>query len=383
LDVDGRRTTSNEQGEFEVLQVSAVYDVSLVVRIDGEAQEMYAWTFEGLTDRALTLPVFRGLPPKRATVQIKSLDSSGTSAPCGVTAMGGRHGHDVFGLYPELKASVVWRSLEGINLNVQTLFWQPLVSGDCDVPGEFQGWQPRELSLLPGSEVVLQLTGPEGSRAVSTAAVRGVIQSNEAGAIATSIFLRFGDGATLPVVSSEVAGHGQDAFTYIAPVVDDTTLIVAASRGGIGAPDYAVAYEERRGVDDHDVELWLPAPPTPLEPAAGDRVLLDRAFSWQGDDVSLLVVTQDDAFVGQYVVTANGQATLPDLSHLGFQLRVEVPHRWTVEVHRAVGTVDEWLGTPGGGLNPFSSDFNVPVGPAVGSGDFARSTARTVVFASK
>ncbi len=383
LDVDGRRTTSNQQGEFEVLQVSAVYDVSLVLRIDGEAQEMYAWTFEGLTGRALTLPVFRGLPPKRATVQIKSLDSNGTSAPCGVTAMGGRHGHDVFGLYPELRASVVWRSLEGINLDVQTLFWQPLVSGDCRVPGEFLGWQPRELSLLPGSEVVLKLTGPEGSRAVPSGAVRGVIQSNGAGAIATSIFLRFGDGATLPVLSSEVSGHGLDAFTYMAPVVDDTTLIVAASRGGIGAPDYAVAYEERRGVDDQEVELWLPTPPTPLEPAAAVSVPLDRAFIWQGDDVSLLAVTQDDAFVGQYVVTANGQATLRDLSHLGFGLQVDVPHRWTVEVHRAVSTVNEWLETPGGGLNPFSSDFNVPVGPPVGSGSFGRSTARTVVFASQ
>ena len=378
LDVGGIRTTSGPDGSFQALSVPQVYDVSMVIEIDGEASERYAWTYQELTTRVPVLPVYRGLPPRRATLRLQLPSADGEMFPCGALAFGGEHGHDAFKIFQASSAtSVVWRGVEAIDMNVHALFWESGDPANCDAPETFTAWRQYQRLLEPGSDVMLLVENVGPDSETSTRSIEATASNEGTGSLEASLFLRFPNGATLPVVSREVAAD--TAFSLPAPVIDETTVLVAASR--VGAADYAVDYQTLGSASSSAVALRTPRAPTLTRPAAEARGPVDTTvFEWASDSVSVLVVTELDAFHAQFLVTSKNRVTLPDLSHLGFELAPDVPHSWDIEVHHPAPTVDEWLEVEGG-LDPFSTNFSSPVGLNASSGQFARSEVRRIFFA--
>lgn len=379
LDVGGVASAAATDGTFRAYGVSEVYDLSFVVRIDGEAIETYGWTYQGLTSREVVLPVYRGLPPRRASLHLELPAVDGGTFPCGAMALGGQRGHDAFSIYQRsTPVSVVWRGVDVLPLNVQSLFWQAS-DADCKVPVEFLGWRQDEATLYPGGDVTLALPDPNVSNAVGTSNIETVVRSDDEGTLTTSLFLRFANGASVPVSSQTTTSGVSTSFAV--PVVDDTTLIVAGTRTGDAVANYAVDYTSFAAGTSLEVELRPEASPSLVQPAAEARLSPGaRLFRWQPDNhVAILAVTKHEGFTEQFVVTSNNQIQLPDLSHLGFVPEPDAPFSWTVEFHGAAPTVEEWLETelP---LDPFSVDFHSPMGRAVSSGNLARSEARTVYF---
>lgn len=382
IDVGGALTTTASDGTFQAAGVPEIYDLSLVVRIDGEATETYGWTYQGLTDRDVVLPVYRGLPPRRATLRLELPASDGGTLPCGALALGGQRGHDAFAIYQtSTPVSVVWRGVNTLPLNVQSLFWQAS-DADCKIPVEFLGWRQDETTLDPGDDVTLTLAGPSDGNVVGTSNIEAVVRSDDEGTLTTSLFLRFTNGASIPVSSlTTVPG---EVTSLAVPVIDATTLIVAGTRTGVAVANYAVDYTSFTAGSPLEVELRPPTSPSLVQPANEARLSRGATlFHWEPDKhVAILAVTKHEGFTEQFVVTSNNRVQLPDLSHLGLVLEADAAFSWTVEFHGAEPTVEEWLRAelP---LDPFSVDFHSPMGRAVSSGRLARSEARTVYFASE
>lgn len=383
LDVGGVRTVSAGDGSFYAPDVAEVYDLSFVLQIDGEAYETYGWTYQGLTQRAPVLQVFRGLAPRRATLRVELPSEDVRPLPCGSMAFGGQHGHQAFAIYQVSTAvSVVWRGVDAVPLNVQSLFWEPTDVGECDVPRQFLGWRQHDTVLSPGDDVTLLMEDPAVSRSVLTSSLTALVHSGDEGSLDAALFLRFTNGATLPVTSTTV--ENGVPFSFAVPVVEDTTLIVAASRSDVNVVDQAVAYTSLAADGLRDIELQPPATPRLLAPVDAARLAPAGAvFEWDNaGSVAMLVVTHQERFMTQFVVTANQRVELPDLSHLGLVLEPDAPYSWDVESHRNAPTVDEWLEAEFP-LDPFSIDFATPVGPQVTSGTFARSAIRAISFSSR
>lgn len=379
LDVGGILSATASDGTFQVDDVPAVYDISLVVHIDGEAVETYGWTYQGLTYRDVVLPVFRGLPPRRATLRLDLPTSSDGTLPCGAMALGGKHSHDAFTIYQtSTPISLVWRSVDVLPLNVQSLFWRAS-DADCKVPVEFLSWRQDDTTLYPGDSVTLALAGPSDGNALGTSSIEAVVRSADEGTLTTSLFLRFENGASVPVSSLATASGGVTSFAV--PVIDATTLIVAGTRTGDAVTNYAVDYASFAAGSPLEVELRPPTSPSLAQPADEGRLSQgSRLFQWEPDDrVAILAVTRQEGFSEQFVVTSNNRVELPDLSHLGLVLEPDAAFSWTVEFHGAAPTVEEWLQAEVP-LDPFSVDFHSPMGRAVSSGSLARSEARTVYF---
>lgn len=379
LDVGGITAATAADGTFEAHQVPLVYDVSFVVRLDVEAVETYAWTYQELIDRTPVLYVYRGLPQRRATLRLQLPSLGGGTLPCGAMALDGRHGHEAFAIYQaSTPVPVVWRGTDAIAMNVHSLFWEAS-DANCDVPTLFSGWQQYEVPLLPGDDETLTMADPADSLPVATSQISGTVYSEGEGAIQAALFLRFASGATLPV--GRRALGAETSFAFAAPLVDDTTLIVAASR--VAGTDYAVDYESYPSGAYSDIEIRLPEPPALVQPLDGAQLAPGAAtFEWVSQNsVAMLVVSQAEGFTIQFLVTAQNRVQLPDLSHLGFSFEPGVPYNWGVETNRVAPTVDEWLESPFP-LHPFSIDYDSPMGPEITSGAFSHSARRTVSFSS-
>lgn len=388
LDVGGVRAVTAADGMFTADDVPEVYDLSLVVHLDEEARETYGWTYQGLTSRRVVLPVYRGLPPRRAKLRIDvpNLEPpiDDRDYPCGALALDGQHGHQAFSIYQKsMPLSVVWRGPTELSLSARGLFWEPRDPG-CAVPARFLGWQRQHVNLRPRDESALAFDEVSESRPVTAATLEGTVSLDaatsdgavEAGRASASLFLRFSDGATIPLGSTDLE-NGR--FSFVAPIVDDASWIVAASHTLDG--DYAVHYD--RVAPSQAVRVALQPPPSPRLLQPPDRASVrpnEATFEWAASGhVGVLMVTQHEAFTVQFVVTANHSVTLPDLSHLGFTLAAGEPYTWGVEVHAPVSSVDDWLDRPFP-LDPFSIDFQSPMGPSQTAGKLARSGGRQVEF---
>lgn len=379
LEVDGRLVTSDTEGLFEVSDVSERYDISLVVQVNGEASEAYGWTFEGLTRRDPTLQVYRGLPIRRANLLVRGPTQDG-GTPCGVVALGGKHGHATFKLYPELTVSMVWRGVDA-PVDVHSLTWEPLEAGRCDLPVRYSSHTINRVVQVPGQVQELTIDAASGSAVVETNYVSGVVDSAVGGPLELSVFTRVTEGPTLPVANQNVELDDADAagagFTLPVPRLSGASVTVAASRGGLGDGGYTVAYETWSPENEEPMVLTLPSLPLLETPEVDAAVPLERApFAWRTDaEVAILAVAADDGFWGRFVVTSEQRAVLRDLSHLGMPAPPAGESAWSVEAYGGFRDVDEFTAA-GGSLDPFSTDFRVPVGSRVGRGSLARSIPR-------
>lgn len=376
LDVDGQVVRADVDGVFEVNEARKIYDVSLVVHIEGEARETYAWTFEGLTRRDPLLQVYRGLPPRRATLRFTRLGAADRTPPCAALAISGEHGHDAFAFNEDARISFVWRGPRVLDASAEVLFWEPPSTGDCGAVEAYLFPDSRVLRIQPGGVYDVEVRDPVAAQTMATSTITGRVVAAEP--VTMSLFAQTSGGSSVPIPSSPVVNGG---YTQEVPLVEDATFVVAASRGGFGAVDYAVSYVMGVQPGTSDVDLALPSVSSLTSPPADARVARGESFEWEPTGVvSLFSVSEEQAFVTQYVVTRRSEVTLRDLSHLGATWNHGAEHRWAVERHGAVASLDEW--SSGFSLDPFSVDFAVPVGPHRKASHFARSALRSVRFDS-
>jgi hypothetical protein len=149
--------------------------------------------------------------------------------------------------------------------------------------------------------------------------------------------------------------------------------VIAASQGDVFNGPYGVARVVATG---STVSLTPPSPVTVIGPAAdSSNVGPTTMFQWtEQPGVRVLHIEDSELYRGLFVVTTENQVTLPPVVG-GFQLRPNVGHTWTVEVHGTADSMDEATGAEGY-LDGFSYGSEEPRGPRGGDGSYSFSARR-------
>lgn len=380
LALAGAETTSNAEGAFAFADVPELYDISLSVRIAGDSTEVYGYRFVGLTRRDPLLQIFKGLPQRTAPLQISVTGVEGQEGLVGEIALGGQHGQRSYALSANAAESAGWRGPSTHESPIRFLLWETSPD-DRRIPGTFLSYQRSTLSLTDAVPAYLDVAvsgplAPLPAIRINTTTERAPGESHIA-----SSYLRFEAGPAIGLSQLPRSSSDNGPFETVAPMLDDASVTVAAISGnGTNESPFSVVYANRLDaatsatlVFGETSELLAPAD-------QANSVGKEDEFTWTDTGDTYIVAFEDlEVYQTVYVITAQPKTSIPDLESLGIYYPHGGTYRWSVESHGPARSVDE-LCSPPGYLDPFSADFNYPMGPRLGAGRFWRTAGRLFTF---
>jgi hypothetical protein len=381
--IGGTTVATNAQGQFSIGGVTPPYDASLMLntpRNGGVAR--YGYRFEGLTREDPALQVYTGLPSRSASsisiaYQDVILDDANLhyvivawSSPDGVFVRQGS-GPTEYVLEPS------WAGPAATEGTIHALDTYKDVADEP--PVAYQAYQALPLTVSDSQPASVGFNLAFDPTIV-TGTISG-IATHQGGADSStnSVSLLFEDGTGMPLVEATPTG---DAFSYFAPIIAGSSLVVAAS-DGIIAP-YGVAHRGNLAVGQADVALTVPRPVNLSSPQAGAPVTPSTFFSWsrlsQTAQTFLWHLEFDATYEGMYVVTTRTAIELPQFPD-GFTVPPGTEVTWSVETHGDAPNVDAATG-PNGYLDSFAFGTTYPIGPNRGDGYYTESERRGFTMGS-
>ncbi len=184
-----------------------------------------------------------------------------------------------------------------------------------------------------------------------------------------TVSLRFEPGLEVELFSDS---DQNESFSYAVPVVEGSTLRVAALALGQG---FAVSMGYRGGLSAgaSDVGLSLKRAPNLLQPEFEDTVRRTTAFTWNGPPggVYAVSIVRDTSSGGTplelTLITSASRVTLPDLGALGVTLPGGAPFDWRVAHFSPLASVDALLSNPKGTPAFIDSASEAYISVSVGS----------------
>jgi hypothetical protein len=368
---------TDAEGRFAVPDVEPEYWVDLVVSWPGGQAGVYAWRFEGLTRRDPTLQVYKGREARYANIHIdpqgETLDATRTLW----VGLGSANGADVFGDVDAagVITSTTWYGSQTSEATLHALLW----SFDAnELPTTYRSYDTATAMFDSMGSGDTTVTFALADETVASGLVTGSVTSANTGSRKNYAFVRFADGAAIPVVNDDA---GPNSYSYVLPTLPSSSITVAASFGNSFTGQYAVAHRDGLSVGQSGVALSIPAPAAQQVPASGiANVTLGSSvqFGWTGSGPALFHAESKNFYDGMYVVTTRRSITLPAFT--GYAPRRNELYNWRVEKHGSAATMDELAG-PSGYLDAFSRTDDQPQGPRSGDGSFSISTGRTFTTA--
>lgn len=378
--VDNREATTDDAGAFTIEGVPATYDVSLAVRILGEVTETYGWHFVGLTRRDPTLQIYKGLSQHTTPLTIHTSGLDANARWRGQLALGGQHGQRAYSLASQVDTIAGWRGPDTHTSPVQILVWSASEENTA-YPESFLYSETRALELTQEVPIAIDVNVPASAEPLSSFRVALTTQDAPGSSHLAASYLRFAAGPSIQLTQIPRLSDASEPHVTLAPRLPDTSITLAAFSGN-GAPDMEFSVTYANGVTDEEPAV-LPFPGVAALLGPEDQAIgVDSTtpFSWTDTGRAYVVAFEDlDFYQTVFVVTTDETAHVPELTKLGIYYPHDGTYRWTVETHGAVQSVDE-LCDSAGYLDPFSGDFDNPLGPRQGSGQFSRSAARSFQF---
>jgi hypothetical protein len=381
--IGGTTVATNGQGQFSIGGVTPPYNASLMLntpRNGGVAR--YGYVFEGLTLDNPTLQVYSALPSRSASsISIAYQDviledddlhyvSVAWSSPDGVFVRQAT-GPTEYVLEPS------WAGPAATAGTIHALDTYKDVADEP--PVAYQAYQALPLTVSDSQPASVGFSLPFDPTIV-TGTISGIATHQGAVDSSTnSVSLLFADGTGMPLVEATPTG---DAFTYFAPIIAGSSLVVAAS-DGIIVP-YGVAHRGNLAVGQADVALTVPRPVNLSSPQAGAPVTPSTLFSWsrlsQTAQTFLWHLEFDATYEGMFVVTNRASIELPQFPD-GFTVPPGTEVTWSVETHGDAPNVDAAAG-PNGYLDSFAFGTTYPVGPNRSDGYYTESERRGFTMGS-
>jgi hypothetical protein len=347
----GEQTVATDKdGKFTTEPVPAEYDASLTVSRES-GDKIYAWVYQGLTRRDPTLQVYQAREDRYtmgyvnvsdATLGVNDTISGSIGTADGSTektnlstAAGGNH------FAPD------WQGPATTNGTIHALQWT--VNQANDLPSSYKTYFSALMALSEGTTLAattLKMAGPVDSGTITgTASPAGDGDRNN------SVFVRFSSGGAIRLADHTPTA---DAFSYVVPTLANSSLSIAASEGD-SYEAYGFVHKDGLSPGDAAGTLTIPAPATPLSPAAsGDMADQTTPFTFNGsvDSKGAFVIHIEAVQFNQsfYIVTSKKKFTLP--TSTGYSWIGGRVYYWRVETHGALATVDQMAG-PTGFADPY------------------------------
>ncbi len=380
VEVNGTVTTTDDDGEFEVADVPAVYDASFVVQNVGRyGQFTHGWVYQDLTRRDPTLQIYQGLTYHSERVELLGENVTEIDDPLlGLSIAGPDGSFPTSSTNPTAfnPSSVDWHGPVATTATAHALFMR--LNPDNDFPIDYVAYDSPRVALVDGAPPTVRLDLsrdeiPAGNLLGTVTAPVDPDRSNQ-------VFVRFPTGGAIKLLSDAA---GPDSFSYLVPNLPQGSLTVAASatyaNGGL-----SIAHEDGLSGGSEPVALTLPTPSGLAAPAGGaNGVDSTTSFQFIGSpDCDAYLVTMSSYYYNSalYVVTSREEFNIPEVLGGDFQLLPDDLVEWWVETHGDAGSVDE-MAASGGFMDAFSADEETPKGPRLGSGSYTASSRRSFTTA--
>ncbi|GEM_PF-701612 len=366
-------TITDEHGRFEVPDVPAVYDASLMIEITQPRREVYGWVYQGLTRRDPTLQVYRGLPQWDATTTFNAEDWEGGDNQTLMLSVVGPDGHNQFSTTnPNYTTFPTWRGPATTNATVHSLV---VVSDpETDLPINYLAYDSSPVSLA-GDEprtVTLDLSPDE----IPVGFLLGTVTAPNLAGRENRVFVRFPTGGSIQVVRDTDAGNN---LSYLVPTLPGGSITVSASEGTRSYTGFSLVHRDGLAANGEPVALTVPEPSVLLLPADGATAVDSTTqFAFSGSSASgayLVAMSSYSYYSGLFIVTGREEFTIPEVVGGAFELISDDLTEWYVETHGDWTDVDAMAG-PGGFMDAFASDGATPIGPRLGNGAYTASVSR-------
>jgi hypothetical protein len=372
--IDGALVTTDADGQAASSEVPATYDVAVVVGT-------HAYAFLGMTTRSPVLKLRASVAPdstSTATVELPSdLTANGpVSLIAGVTdtpsdEQSATSGYGDHGLM----VATTWRGTSDATLSVEAITNATKDGTEFGAIVGYSGYAKLTLDAAPGADVPWQ---PELTEVpFDTVSIhvdvdlggddRMVTCSSEleesSGAVGALAALASNSGSIdLPVLDIPGARYVIDADVRSAPVQG-----IHTTSDGFHATQLDVAARA-------SIHLETGPFSTNVAPKNGTMIEPDTMFSWTAGDGAVNVLSLTDYMVGfsdevvthQFaldIATSGLEATIPDLSALGFALPAAVSIQWNVSSQFGHASVDDYAaGEPSTGYG-YSAPLVVTAAP--------------------
>jgi hypothetical protein len=377
VQVDDRKSRTDDQGRFHFDNVSTSYDVSYVIpaaSANGALAQVQLWLYRGLTRRDPTLQCYIYPTVLRTTnvhIQVPAL----TSGQAALIAFGSVDGTGEWWLSnADTQSSLSWW---GPMENVGTLHALQAMWDSTSSEYKYAGYQ-EQAQVLGGSTVELNYTF--AAESVPTFRVSGTVSSPGLRKRQNQAWVRWDDGAGLYVNGAQDPG---DQIAFPIPVLPNARGALMAIEGAMDSngfiiPPYGAVFVDDLTAPTTELALTIPKPPQLLAPAdAMEGVDAGTAFQWSdADGVGVLSIQNDTHML--FIVTKGGDAAIPTMAfEAPFSLPLNTMLNWNVGVYGAFSDVDR--ATSSGFLQGvWSLDFR---GPVHGSGPMAWGDIRKLTTA--
>ncbi len=229
------------------------------------------------------------------------------------------------------------------------------IHNSANLPADYPGYGTLGGVTLADTGTVSGLDVNLGSAPLPTGMLTGTVSAPVGYTVAGKTMSLLADadaGLTLSLLYDPSPGA---TFSYVAPVISNTDLIVSASATS-AAGEYSAVQAADLSATSQNVALIIPAAPTLITPSdLATGVDAGTPFSWsiypQGVYELEVYSTSGPTF---YVITAATSVTIPDLA--GLPLPATTGYSWFILGLAPVSTVDV-LANPGG-INKLSFDLN-------------------------
>ena len=370
--------TTNAQGEFDVSDVGANYDVALSLSVthNGVAKKT-AWLFEGLTRRDPTLQVYDGLIPRTSNcmVHLTNVDFSAAPNQVAMFAFGGPDGVFVDTLNDN--DSSLYCTWEGPTTTQGTAHCLRLErDSSTDLVTKYWAYatQPLALSVSMPSDVTLNL----GGSAPANATVSGGTTGPGVNSRTNFIDLHFTDGA---VIDLAIDDNPSDNFSYLVPNISGATVSVLSAEGQLYPVEhetlpFMLARVDSPAAGQNGLQITIPSALAPSAPADNSSLAADTHFTWSGGAALSLLVAELGDFTF-YVLTAQKKAQLPVAPSSTLGLPPATAGTWHIETHGTFQSVDAAANSDGF----LDEDALFMRGPHRGPGSFTLSEKRKLTTA--
>lgn len=368
-------STTDEDGLFEFEEAPEKYDASFVASWGGSTSGSYAWRYEGLTRRDPTLQAFTGLPEHSSHVTITASNVTQEEGMELRVAFGSPDGATTHSIGQNgLEAYPYWR---GLQANTSAYFHALLWQAVDDLPTNYWGYDSGLHALSESDESELDVDPYENSD-LMTGTLEGSVTPKTGADRTNSMFVQFPDGARIQLVNDY---EGPDEFSYIAPLLPEAAMVAVAAEGWSGD---AMAFAYRGGITpgNDPIKLEIPSAPTLLTPTNGTTLVpAETNLRWQGEDTPVVIhIESTSTYDGFYIVTSSKEAAFGEFAAGAKTTVPGVTYTWEVQQHGRFESIDDLAGEEGF-LNPFSLDYESPLGPRDGDGYFAVSARNGFVVA--
>jgi hypothetical protein len=370
------------QGKFTIEDVAPTYDALFVVQPMGDSKvQPYTWLYEGLTRRDPTLQVFRAFEWQYGALEYTITNGQVGNPPYTYLSVGTPNGvaYDWVSASSSSAQSLDANWAGPVSKVSGVLHALRFNSTDEEVATSFDAYYTQAVSLDASAKGTISFSMPAAAPPLTTGTVSGTVTSPTTSQRYNSVFARFADNASLPVVSG--ADATGEAFSYPVPSLPQAELTFAACYGYYYVDEtspLACAYQPAT-VGQNNLAITIPAPPALVAPAPdATGVAQDASFQWASNAPVFLFAIQDadyDYLRGVFVVTSKKQAKIP-LVGGSYPLRKGFPQAWHVQVHSDVTSVDD-AARPGGFLGTFAWRTAQPqIYRANDRGSFAQSVTQ-------